>query len=81
MNLKVILPQWFVQSRYVNAGGNFGDAVSYASGIGECGGFELLLSHWESWEEEYARRGMRTVSVDRFIAFGGYGEPLMMFLE
>lgn len=64
-----------VETRYVKAGAVFGDAVSYLY-LGECIGFKKLLNTWAEWEKEYARRGYRTVSLDRFVELGGYGKPI-----
>lgn len=75
MNLRGLLPIGFVKWRYVNAGADFGDAVSYDF-LGECVGFDKLFKRWAGWEREYARRGYRTISLDAFIGFGGYGEPI-----
>ncbi len=64
-----------VTSRYVRAGSRFGDAVSYLY-MGECIGFEKLFDKWGVWEQEYARRGFRTISLDDFVSHGGYGTPI-----
>jgi len=64
-----------VWRRYVRAGAVFGEAVSYIY-MGECVGFAKLLGQWEFWEQEVARRGFRTVSLDAFVQLGGYGVPL-----
>ncbi len=64
-----------VERRYVDAGSIFGAAVSYLY-MGECSGFKRLLSKWEKWENEYVRRGFRTLSIDAFIDRGGYGVAL-----
>lgn len=73
--LKRLLSDKSVQQKYIDAGASFGDAVSY-SYAGEVVGFQEMLKNWEAWEEEYARRGFRTISLDAFINFGGYGEPI-----
>ena len=65
----------FIEKGYVNAGANFGDAASYI-GLGEPFGFKSLLNKWAEWEEEYSKRGYRTVSLDKFIGLGGYGENI-----
>lgn len=75
-----LLTDNFVQKRYVNAGSNFGDAVSY-SYMGECVDFEFLLNKWAEWEKEYSRRGYRTVSIDDFVQLGGYGESINHLLR
>jgi len=64
-----------VEKRYVKVGATFGDAVSYIY-MGECVGFEKLLAKWEKWEAEYAKRGYRTLPLDDFVSYGGYGTPL-----
>ncbi len=64
---------------YVMAGGEFGSAVSYIY-LGECVGFTELLEHWETTERAYAEMGFRTLSIDDFRGFGGYGidiDPLL----
>ena len=68
-----------VEKRYVSAGAQFGDAVSYLY-MGECIGFESMLNRLEDWEQEYVNRGYRTVSIDDFIEFGGYGTSIDNFL-
>lgn len=64
-----------IENCYVQAGREFGDAVSYIY-MGESLGFEDLLREWEIWEAEYARRGYRTFPVEDFVALGGYGQAL-----
>ena len=64
-----------VQDNYVQAGVDFGDAVSYIY-MGECLGFEKMLFDWAKWELEYSMRGYKTISLDDFIEYGGYGKPL-----
>ena len=64
-----------VQKRYVKAGAIFGDLVSYIY-MGESEGFENYLGDWETWEVEYAKRGLRTISLDAFIGLGGYNRPI-----
>lgn len=44
--------------------------------MGKCIDFDAFFNDWKRWEAEYARRGFRTVSADRFVAAGGYGESL-----
>lgn len=70
-----ILSDKGIEQRYVRSGAIFGDAVSYIY-LGECIGFEKLLTTWDIWEEEYARRGFRTISLDRFVDLGGYGRSV-----
>ena len=63
--------------RYSQAGMEFGDAVSYIY-MGECIGFEKLLTAWETEELVYASMGFRTVSLDDFVSSGGWGQPLVL---
>ena len=65
----------WIEKRYAEAGRIFGDAVSYIY-MGECVGFYSMLAKWEKLEAEYAKRGYRTLPVDDFLAYGGYGTPL-----
>lgn len=64
-----------VVQKYVDTGAEFGDAVSMIY-MGECIGFEDLLKRWEDAERAYASLGYRTVSLDDFISYGGYGEEI-----
>jgi hypothetical protein len=64
-----------VEKYYIAVGRVFGNAVSYIY-MGECVGFETLLASWEKWETEYSRRGYRTLPLDDFVEYGGYGIPL-----
>ena len=64
-----------LQENYLRAGGHFGDAVSYIY-MGECIGFKKLLDTWARLEHEYADRGFRTISLDAFIEYGGYGKDI-----
>jgi len=64
-----------LQEQYLRAGGHFGDAVSYIY-MGECIGFKELLDTWAKLELEYADRGFRTISLDEFIEYGGYGKNI-----
>lgn len=64
-----------VENRYTEAGRIFGDAVSYIY-MGECIDFEKYLTTWGKWEAEYAKRGYRTLPIDDFVKYGGYGKPL-----
>lgn len=61
--------------KYIKAGAEFGDAVSYLY-IGECIGFEELLNAWAKKEKEYADKGFRTIPIDDFILYGGYGKEI-----
>ena len=64
-----------IVTAYVNAGAEFGDVVSYIY-MGECIGFADLLAQWEKTEAAYAELGYRTLSIDDFVSFGGYGKSI-----
>jgi len=75
---RILLPLRFlsdkeIQERYVASGSQFGDAVSMLY-MGECIGFEKMLGIWWKFEQEYAQRGYRTLSIDKFVEIGGYGK-------
>lgn len=78
--LRWILPkEWLkdktVERNYVELGAEFGDALSY-SYMGEAVGLPLMLNSLAHWEKEYARRGYRPVSINRFVSLGGYGKSI-----
>lgn len=60
---------------YVEAGAQFGDALSYIA-MGECVGFERMKKRWAECERKYAALGYRTLAIDDFIEHGGYGQPI-----
>lgn len=62
-----------VTDNYLEAGSEFGDAVSCIY-MGECVGFSGLHEAWETWEREYSSLGFRTLSVDDFVSIGGWGK-------
>lgn len=64
-----------VEKRYVAAGATVGDALSYGF-MGKCVGFDSFVKKWNRWEKEYARRGYRTIIIDAFVSYGGYGKSL-----
>lgn len=64
-----------VEKRYLSSGASFGDAVSYIY-MGQCVGFESMLDDWAEWEKEYSTRGYKTISIDDFLSFGGYGKSI-----
>jgi hypothetical protein len=74
--LKHLLPDAFVEKRYLRAGNIFGCATSCSPVFGECTTVRRLLRRWGRREREYARRGYRTISLDAFIDSGGWGEPI-----
>lgn len=64
-----------LQHRYVKAGRAYGDAVSYSM-MGSVVGIREMRLKYEKLEQEYAARGYRTVTLRRFIEYGGYGEEI-----
>lgn len=64
-----------VKTNYLKVGADFGDVISYIY-MGECDGFARMMKKWEKWERQYAALGYRTISLDRFTDYGGYGRVL-----
>lgn len=64
-----------VKAKYRQTGAHFGDAISYGY-MGECIGFDGMMQAWAKWERCYAALGYRTISLDRFTEYGGYGRAL-----
>jgi len=73
--LMKLLPDSTVEKKYIQAGRDFGDMISY-SFMGDDLNERWLLQKWARWEKEYARRGFRTIGIDAFIDVGGYGKLL-----
>lgn len=73
--LKRFMSDKKVEKKYVIAGAEFGEAVSFIY-MGECVGFESMLNKWAEWEEMYVNRGYRTISLDDFVKLGGYEESI-----
>jgi len=65
-----------VEKIYLKVGGAFGCDSSDVATMGECTFFKIHLNRWGNWEKEYAKRGFRTISLDKFIDYGGYGKPI-----
>lgn len=61
-----------VVRRYLKAGAEFGNAVSYIY-LGECVGFDSMLSRWENAERDYVNLGYKAIALDDFVEHGGYG--------
>lgn len=82
--LERVLERWYqwrltrmseasVWEGYVAAGKQFGDALSYGY-MGTPLYHDQMLAQWQRWEAEYAKRGYRTISLDAFIEWGGWGK-------
>lgn len=65
---------------YLDTGIDFGDAVSQIH-MGECIGFDELLTSWEVAERAYADAGFRTISLDCFMHVGGWGGQFAESIE
>jgi hypothetical protein len=75
MNFKRLLTNCFVIKRNLSAESQIGYALSYMMNR-EFIESEGLLKRWDVWEAEYARRGFRTISLERFVQLGGYNQPV-----
>jgi len=60
---------------YVLAGAEMGSVVSMIY-MGECVGFDRLLDQWQLTEKAYSGLGYRTLSIDDFVSFGGWGKSI-----
>jgi len=60
-------------NKYIEAGNEFGDAVSYLPSMGKCVGFNKLCRKWQNLEVKYAALGYRTIELNDFVKHGGYG--------
>ena len=67
-----IVRREYVVEQYLRAGALFGEALSYLY-MGESVDFSKLRERWAMFERQYAALGYRTISVDDFIEYGGYG--------
>ncbi|MFH0831247.1 MAG: hypothetical protein V1886_00035 [archaeon] len=77
--LRKLLSDKSVEKNYLHSGALFGGDVSYLH-MGECLGFKSHLSNLSRWEQEYAKRGFKTVSIDDFIELGGHGKSISSLL-
>lgn len=69
------LPDGLVGKYYQKWGLSFG-AAAYYRPVGKVTDFDKRLNYWGLWEAEYARRGYRTIDINRFIASAIHGKKL-----
>ena len=67
-----IVRREYVVEQYLRSGALFGEALSYLY-MGQSVDFEKFKQRWAMFERQYAALGYRTISVDDFIEYGGYG--------
>lgn len=65
----------FVEKRYIEIGKNIGNIISMIY-MGEPEGFKKIVNKWEKWEEEYASRGFRTLSLNQWENIGGWEDSI-----
>jgi hypothetical protein len=70
----IVRREWVVE-QYVRSGAVFGDALSYLY-MGECIGFHSMKERWAKLERLYAELGYRTIPLEDFIEYGGYGKSI-----
>ena len=73
--LKRMLPDSVVLHMYARAGSEFEDSFLHTSEYG-AEQYKRLLENWEAWEQEYARRGFVTLSLEEFSDFEGIEDKL-----
>lgn len=66
-----LLPDSYVQKRYVKAGADFGEMVIDLY-MGKCVGFDEGFERWAFWEREHARRGYHTAEIDDFCDYAEF---------
>ncbi len=65
----------YIVEQYVRSGAVFGEALSYLY-MGECVGFHGMKVRWAKLERLYAELGYRTIPVEDFLEYAGYGKAL-----
>lgn len=70
----IVRREWIVE-QYVRAGAVFGEAISYLY-MGECVGFHSMKERWAKLERLYADLGYRTIPLEDFVEYGGYGKSI-----
>jgi hypothetical protein len=65
----------YIVEQYVRSGAVFGEALSYLY-MGECVGFHGMKERWTQLERLYAGLGYRTISLESFVEYGGYGKAI-----
>jgi hypothetical protein len=72
--LAIIRREWVVE-HYVRSGALFGEALSHLY-MGECVGFHSMKERWAKLERVYAELGYRTIPLEDFVEYGGYGKSI-----
>lgn len=70
----IVRREWVVE-QYVRSGAVFGEALSYLY-MGECVGFHSMKERWAKLERLYAELGYRTIPLEDFLEYGGYGKSI-----
>jgi hypothetical protein len=70
----VVRREWVVE-QYIRSGALFGEALSYLY-MGECVGFHSMKERWAKLERAYAELGYRTIPLEDFVEYGGYGKKI-----
>jgi hypothetical protein len=70
----IVRREWVVE-QYVRSGAVFGEALSYLY-MGECVGFHSMKERWAKLERLYAELGYRTIPLEDFLEYGGYGKRI-----
>lgn len=70
-----IVRREYIVEQYVRSGAVFGEALSHLY-MGECVGFHGMKERWAKLEQLYADLGYRTIPVEDFVEYGGYGKAI-----
>lgn len=70
-----IIRREYIVEQYVRSGAVFGEALSHLY-MGECIGFHGMKERWAKLERSYAGLGYRTIRLEDFVEYGGYGKAI-----
>lgn len=65
----------YVIKKYIQAGAEYGEALSY-SHMGKCVGFDLLRFEFSKWERKIKDIGYKPYTMNQFVAYGAFGQNL-----
>jgi hypothetical protein len=68
-----------LEEQYLKIGRTVGFKLSFIY-MGEDVKLKDNVEEWSKLEKSYAKQGFRTISIDKFIEFGGYGKSINDFI-
>lgn len=70
-----VIRREYIVEQYIRSGAVFGEALSYLH-MGECVGFQGMKERFAKLERLYADLGYRTIPLEDFLEYGGYGKAI-----